>query len=429
LEVDSYQINDWYYLLHQQNVKKVVGLPGYDNAAWEITTGDTSVYIAILDQGLEPHEDLDSNKIWWGYDFADSSGFKLYTIPPWSEKEEHGMAVAGLIVARHNNLVPDSSPPKSGELMSFNSVAGVAPEARYYSVRVLDTSGNVVAADLLAEAIDFGYKNGAAIMNCSWGWAFDPVDNVDQKLDSAYYLGRNGRGVITVFSSGNRGQWDWYLLWPKYKSTVLAVGAIQPNDVRFPWSSYGDSLDLVAPSGERYSGQPTYTGGVWTTDRMGALGSNPVEYDECQPVNDEDYLCIGSGTSLSAPLVSGTAALVLARRPDLTAAQVFHVLRYSALTELQWGTVVPPDLEYGYGCVNALRALLAICRGDANNDAAINNVDIVYLINYYQGGPPPRPHPLMGDANCDGIVNLGDVVYLVNFIYHGGPAPQICFEY
>jgi hypothetical protein len=45
------------------------------------------------------------------------------------------------------------------------------------------------------------------------------------------------------------------------------------------------------------------------------------------------------------------------------------------------------------------------------------------------GGPTPIPHPLMGDANCDGFVDVGDAVYIINYKLHGGPAPEICFEY
>jgi len=74
--------------------------------------------------------------------------------------------------------------------------------------------------------------------------------------------------------------------------------------------------------------------------------------------------------------------------------------------------------------------LLAVCRGDANNDGEINMLDITYIINYkYKGGPAPEPDILMGDANCNGKIDILDITGLVNYLYKGGDAPRICFEY
>jgi hypothetical protein len=61
--------------------------------------------------------------------------------------------------------------------------------------------------------------------------------------------------------------------------------------------------------------------------------------------------------------------------------------------------------------------------GDANNDAAVNISDAVYLIAYiFSGGPAPNPL-LSGNANCDSAVNISDAVYLIAYIFSGGPAP------
>jgi hypothetical protein len=88
------------------------------------------------------------------------------------------------------------------------------------------------------------------------------------------------------------------------------------------------------------------------------------------------------------------------------------------------------DSTYGYGLASAFRALLAVSRGDPNNDHTINMSDITYLINFlYKGGPIPVPDRLMGDAFCDGILNIHDIQYLINYLYKAGPAPIICFKY
>ena len=99
-------------------------------------------------------------------------------------------------------------------------------------------------------------------------------------------------------------------------------------------------------------------------------------------------------------------------------------------TDLDWGSIDAPDDEYGYGRVDALRAMLAITRGDANNDDHVNVGDAVLIINYvFLEGAPPQPHILTGDANCDGICEIGDAVYIIAFVFEGGPPARICFEY
>ena len=213
---------------------------------------------------------------------------------------------------------------------------------------------------------------------------------------------------------------------------MFTVGAVDNNDVWYNYSCFMDAdVDLVAPSGPLYSfGDPHSGDGVWTTDRMGLLGDNPNGFDGCLPENDIDYRCTFGGTSAAAPLVTGTAALVLSKRPELTAAELMDVLKQSAVTDLAWGSISPPDEKYGYGMVNAFRALVAVARGDANNDGNIEVGDAVYMINYiFKGGPPPQPHMLMGDFNCDGTTNVGDVVSTVSYVFRGGPAPEVCTDY
>jgi parallel beta-helix repeat protein len=61
--------------------------------------------------------------------------------------------------------------------------------------------------------------------------------------------------------------------------------------------------------------------------------------------------------------------------------------------------------------------------GDANNDAVVDLVDIIFLINYiFMGGNAPQPL-MAGDSNCDGRFNIADVVYLINYVFREGKAP------
>ena len=118
-------------------------------------------------------------------------------------------------------------------------------------------------------------------------------------------------------------------------------------------------------------------------------------------------------------------------RPELIGqlARIREIIRQSA--EDQVGDVYDTpgwDQYYGWGRVNAVRALMMSCAscGDANDDRTVNISDAVYLIAYiHAGGYPPQPNIGVGDVNCDGAVNISDAVYLVAYIFSGGRVP--CF--
>ena len=204
------------------------------------------------------------------------------------------------------------------------------------------------------------------------------------------------------------------------------------NDVRWNYSNYGLDLDVVAPSGDI-----NRQGDVWTLDQAGNTGANyPGGVFTCQPGHplDADYYCSFGGTSASAPIVSGIAALIISKNSNLTAQEVYDILRFSAVTELDSDTITPPDTAYGYGRVDAFRSILSISRGDLDNDGNIGtNNDLTFMVDYiFRGGPLPFPSPLMGDCNCDGDANnVVDMTFLVDFIYRGSGIPPInpCYEF
>ncbi len=139
---------------------------------------------------------------------------------------------------------------------------------------------------------------------------------------------------------------DPYVAYPACHPDVIAVGASTEFDYRSYFSQYGDNLDLVAPGG----------GGlvdIVTTDRTGADGYNTAG----------DEVMTFAGTSASAPIVSGAAALLLSRHPDLTAAMVRSMLRRTA-DKVGAVTYAGGDADangrndfYGYGRLNVGRLL------------------------------------------------------------------------
>lgn len=411
LFTDGYRAYD-FFIPEQWNIINIIG--NYDStSAWDITTGDTSVIVAVLDEGYDWHEEIPEERMVMGWDFGDLDSDPT----PW-DSSVHGYACAGLIMANHTI---DSN--YQGYIIT--GIVSMAPNVKQMPLKIFMNStqqGYHMPSSTynIGDAFRFAYEHGADVISCSWhllrkGWPFGPVKTA---MAEAIQYGRGGKGCVIVCASGSQGYST--INFPASDTAALAVGAIDEQDSIWSFSNYGESLDVVAPSGDG----GWYTG-IYTLDQMDELGLN----DACQYSTD-DYICSFSGTSAACPLVSGIAALLISRRSDLTYREVFDVVRYSAKTELQWGTITPPDTLYGYGKADAWRALLAVCRGDANNNHVINILDVTYIIAFiYKGGPPPTPELLMGDAKCDGVVNILDVNYLIQYLWYSGPKPEICFEY
>ena len=239
--------------------------------------------------------------------------------------------------------------------------------------------------------------------------------------------------ALVIFSAGNS---FGCVTFPANLKSVLAVGATDKFDVKWNYSpsfSNGDSMDLVASSGEL-----ALKGDIWTMDITGFSGYNPIVHcDSCPGIDplpeltaNQKYTSHFGGTSASAPQVSGVAALVMSyakksnvsNRINLTLDDYKKIIRFSTDDKGPVGW----DPSYGQGRLNAMKAMVEVARGDVTKDGKVLLTDIVYLINYiYHGGPPPSPLLSLGDANCSGMVNQTDVVYLNNYVFKGGPPPVI----
>ncbi len=336
------------------------------------------------------------------------------------------MATAGIIAASHATTSSEGSQTSSG-MISMDPFVDVLP------VKIFNDSGDATGLSIgdIADAINYARTEGADILSNSWSFT-DPSNPgypaITQACEFAYYLGRGGRGCPVIFSSGNT-RWPYTdpngVAYPSRLDECFAVGAVTLTDTRWGYSRYGAELDMVAPSDDGY------TTPVWSLDQMGTLGGNSAD---CPPgANDEDYVCHFSGTSAACPVVAGTAALLLAKDSTLNAAAVYYILRNSAVTDLDWGTITPPNTQYGYGRVDAFRAILSISRGNIDNsaDCAIDISDLVYLVDYrYCGGPAPHPSVLLADWNCDGVVDVSDEVCLIEYMFLDGDLPiSPCFEF
>lgn len=258
-------------------------------SAWDTTTGSSSVTIAIIDTGVDGTHPDLSPKMVPGWNFYDNNSNT-------SDPNGHGTAVAGTAAACSNNGI---------------GVASVAWGCLIMPIRVTDASGSATYS-AIASGTTYAADHGARVANVSLG-----ASDSSTVSAAAQYLQSKG-GVLTV-AAGNSGTFDSSADNPY----LLTISATDSNDVLATWSNTGNNVDLCAPGV-----------GVMTTLSGGGYGS-------------------GTGTSFSAPVVAGVAALVISVNPSLTALQVQNALKQSAddLGPAGW------DPSYGWGRVNAARAV------------------------------------------------------------------------
>ena len=326
--IERFQVSDplfsQQFQMHNtgQTIDGVTGANDADcNAleAWNISIGSSSTTVAVIDDGLEDHEDLN-----------DGSGQSRYTagFSPANNGNgdavsgsDHGVACAGSITASHNTI----------------GVRGVAPLSNIISVNIF--VGGESTQDI-ADGITWAKNQGADVMSNSWGYTSCSVSysNINNALADANSNGRGGLGCVIVFASGNG--YKSCVDFPANNANVIAVGAFANTGIRSNYSNYGPALDLVAPSNN--VGGPG--AGVRTTDRMGGPGYNST-----------NYTSTFGGTSSACPVVAGVATLVLGYNSNLTSTEVKNILYSTAIDMGSAGF----DNEYANGRVNALGALQA----------------------------------------------------------------------
>ncbi len=287
--------------------------------AWAISTGAPSMIVAVVDDGVEAHEDLRTaggvSRVLSG--FTPATGGTGAPIASGA----HGQACAGIIAASHNTL----------------GVKGVAPEVQLVPVNIF--AGGESTQDL-ADAITFAKNSGAAVISNSWGYPGSCTLNfstLTNAINDASNNGRGGLGSVVVFAAGN--SYGTCVDYPAYLASVVAVGAITNQGARSSYSNQGTALDVVAPSNPA----PGQAGaGVRTIDRTGSAGYSTGNYTPSF-----------GGTSAACPAVAGVAALVLSVDPSATSASVRSTLATTATDMGSPGF----DNAFGNGRVNAFAAI------------------------------------------------------------------------
>ncbi|MCH7403082.1 S8 family serine peptidase [Belliella kenyensis] len=339
--------NQQYYLKQNNNID--INAP----KAWQLNTGLNVVRVAVIDDGVEEHEDL-NGRVLQGFTPLDPNGFGAPTnnLPPANEGIiGHGQACAGIIGATHNNV----------------GIAGVSPSSEIVPINIFNSwildfnfpAGQrlrwIEDAQNIADAINWAWDDGQSdILSNSWGYNTTNPNNIIesgqiiQAINNARTQGRGGLGSLVVFSSGNSnprpdcpvgaGCFNG-VTFPANVDGVITVGAIDRNGNIWNYSSRGAEMDLVAPSGNGASNSD-----VVTTDRMGNLGYDPG-----------NYTFTFGGTSAAAPQVSGVAALMLSVNCNLTENEVRSILQQTATDMGSAGF----NNTFGFGRVNAFDAVQA----------------------------------------------------------------------
>ncbi len=424
--LSGYKLYDHYHG-YQSHIKRVIGSFN-DRSVWDFAGLTESVIVAVIDTKIDAHEDLPASRILPGIDYVST---------PDKPSLWHGMFCAGLIAASHTTDSAAGGSEASG-IISLNPIVRILPITLFNGMKE-------PLADTVAAAITWAYQHGADIISCSWGYEF----NEDDPHDTAYQFGvistaiynahRRGRvrgsdtlGCTILFASGNSGM-D-YLAFPASYSSCVAVGAVHPDNdsARWYYSQYGYGLDLVAPSGGA-----NWNDGVFTLDRMGGLGINPGEGSgyfltacEIYP-NNPNYYCKFNGTSAACPIAAGVASLLLSKDPSLLSEEQ-GVTNMAVTNILQRTAVHPgydPDNQFGWGRVDAFRAVLSISHGDANNDGALDINDLFAIIDYLATSVEPFPSAHLADYDCDGIMDIQDMFGMVDYLMGLSVPVKPCFEF
>jgi thermitase len=258
---------------------------------WDTTTGSSAITVAVLDSGVDCSHPDLSALIDPGWNFFDNNSDT-------HDVTGHGTGVAGAAVGSANNGV---------------GIVGVAWNCRILPVRVADISG-YASVSAIASALNWSADRGARVANIS----FRASGSLTVQSAAQYFQSKGG---VVAISAGNEGVVDT----SPDNPYALTVGATDQNDVLATFSNTGDCVDLSAPGVQ-----------ILTTTSGGGYG-------------------YGSGTSFSAPIVAGVAALALSVNSALSGAQVQSVLKQTAddLGAPGW------DSGFGAGRVNAARAVAA----------------------------------------------------------------------
>jgi subtilisin family serine protease len=306
---------------------------------WDITTGSSNVVISILDSGIPmlnstlSHPDLnDPNKIILGPDYIyDGEGVR--------DLLGHGTHVAGIASAETNN---------------DTGVAGVAWNCKLMIIQIFDAYGGgtwEAFYDGVKYAVDY-YRNNPQtrmVINISGGDGYSEVGR-----DAVIYANTYGVTIIAAVGNFCGVPVAYPAAFSSTYSNVIAVSATNHRDSIAEYSNIGPEVNVSAPGGH---GTTNYCqSGDLYLDSDDIFSTTPNYQFTLQSIYPEITQEYGymAGTSMAAPHVAGTAALMLSVNPNLAPSQIREIIQQTADDK---GTPGKDDY-YGWGRLNANKAVL-----------------------------------------------------------------------
>jgi serine protease len=295
--------------------------------------GGRGVTVAILDTGVAYRNwhqfrrspDLGNTRFVAPYDFVTGNHYPL-------DRNGHGTFVASVVGESTNNNV---------------GLTGLAYGASIMPVRILDASG-LGDENTIARGIRYAVTHGAQIVNLSLEFLPNEVSSSNQipEIVSAINFAHE-RGVIVVGAAGN--DQDTRIAYPARARNVISVGATTKDRCLAGYSNGGSGLDLVAPGGGTDALIPSDPDCFPDRSLPSIYQLTLIDAPHWSRFGYPGYYI---GTSMSAPEVAATCALVIASRvlgPHPTPAQVLTRLEQTAVP--LGGT--HPNPQYGYGLLDA----------------------------------------------------------------------------
>jgi subtilisin family serine protease len=344
----NYGVSEWQTAIHKGQNLHNQGFTGQ------------GITIAVLDAGYYHVDQLpafaylwDNGQILGTRDFV-ISGSNLF------DGHSHGMVVLSIM---GGNL--------PGELI------GTSPDANFWLLRSEDAASEyLIEEDNWAAAAEFADSAGADILNTSLGYSqFDnhvmdhtyaDMDGNTTRISRAADIAVS-KGMLVVVSAGNLGAGSWhYISAPADADSVLAVGAIDANGYIADFSSRGPSSDNRVKPDVVAIGKGTWVAGFESGVRQ------------------------GSGTSLSAPIITGLAACLWQANPIATSMELLAAIRESS------DRFTNPEAEYGYGIpdFNLAHVLLNLLERGSLEKECISAFPNPFSNEFYIVFPAPVDDPV-----------------------------------
>ncbi len=300
-------------------------------SAWDVEQGgDPGVTVAVLDTGAAyqdygPYQqapDLAGTSFVAGYDFVNNDSHP-------NDDAGHGTHVTGTIAQTTNNNL---------------GVAGIAFDCSIMPVKILDADGSGTYQQI-ADGVYWAVDNGAEVINASLGGSSSSTT----MYNAVRYAYDNG--VAFVASTGNDN--SAFLSYPAAYDECIAVGAVDINKNRAPYSNYGTGMELMAPGGNTSEDEngDGYVDGVL---QQTFSGGDPTNF----------AYWFWQGTSMAAPHVTGLIALILSGW-SASGIENSGTSRIDNIRDILHSTAedlgAPGyDTVYGYGLIDAAAALVAV---------------------------------------------------------------------